>query len=134
MKTNIYFSLLLAFLLLQTPTWAGNPDRQGEAGAYELLLNPWARSAGLHTLNTSTISGVEAIRLNPAGLVRIQQLEVALSRANYLQGTGIGMNALGLFPLSRGNVGKETQRLVVGKLVVVVNNDAGLLVCCKRLL
>ena len=23
---------------------AGNPDRQGEAGATELLLNPWARS------------------------------------------------------------------------------------------
>lgn len=24
---------------------AGNPDRQGEAGAYELTINPWGRSA-----------------------------------------------------------------------------------------
>lgn len=76
--------------------WAGNPDRQGEAGAYELLLNPWARSAGLHTLNTANVYGVEALRLNPAGLVRINSLEVALSRATYLQGTDIYMNALGV--------------------------------------
>lgn len=94
MKIKIY--AILAFLAIATTARAGNPDRQGEAGAYELLLNPWARSAGLHTLNTSFVSGVEALRLNPAGLVRVNQLEVVLSRANYLEGTGIGMNALGL--------------------------------------
>lgn len=94
MKLKIY--AIIAFLALVNTAWAGNPDRQGEAGAYELLLNPWARSAGLHTLNTSFISGVEALRLNPAGLVRVNQLEVVLSRANYLQGTDIGLNALGL--------------------------------------
>lgn len=94
MKRKIY--LIILFFTIGITAWAGNPDRQGEAGAYELLLNPWARSAGLHTLNTSYISGVEALRLNPAGLVRINQLEVVLSRANYLQGTGISLNALGL--------------------------------------
>lgn len=94
-KIKIYL-LAFAAMLCANPAWSGNPDRQGEAGAYELLLNPWARSAGLHTLNTSMISGVEALRLNPAGLVRIDQLEVVMSRANYLQGTGISLNALGL--------------------------------------
>lgn len=94
MKRKIY--VIIALLVMVTTAWAGNPDRQGEAGAYELLLNPWARSAGLHTLNTSYISGVEALRLNPAGLVRVNQMEVVLSRANYLQGTGISLNALGL--------------------------------------
>ncbi len=95
MKTKFYLLTIVA-LLTFTSLYAGNPDRQGEAGAYELLLNPWARSAGLHTLNTSMISGVEALRLNPAGLVRIDQLEIAFSRANYLQGTGIALNSLGL--------------------------------------
>ncbi|MEO0341337.1 MAG: PorV/PorQ family protein [Bacteroidota bacterium] len=95
MKTKLYL-LTITVLLAFTSLHAGNPDRQGEAGAYELLLNPWARSAGLHTLNTSYISGVEALRLNPAGLVRIEQLEIAFSRANYLQGTGIALNSLGL--------------------------------------
>ena len=80
--------LLIFILMTQVgQIIAGNPDRQGEAGAYELLMNPWARSAGLHTMNTSGVQGVEALRLNVAGLSRINQFEVATSYANYLQGT-----------------------------------------------
>ena len=89
--------LLIAFWgLFRADLHAGNPDRQGEAGAYELLMNPWARSAGLHTISTSMIRGVESLRLNVAGLARINQTEVLASHAEYLQGTGITMNALGV--------------------------------------
>jgi len=83
-------------LLAVSPTWAGNPDRQGEAGAPELLMNPWARSAGLHTMTTSMITGVEAMRLNIAGLARINKTEVILANTNYLGGTDIQFNAIGL--------------------------------------
>lgn len=95
MKRILYLLLGLVFINSQL-LYGGNPDRQGEAGAYELLMNPWARSAGLHTINTASISGVEALRLNVAGMVRVNKMEVVLSHANYLQGTDIGMNALGL--------------------------------------
>lgn len=74
---------------------AGNPDRQGEAGAYELLMNPWARSSGLHGMMASRVSGVESMRINPAGLGRISGTEVLLARSSYLRGTGINMNAFG---------------------------------------
>lgn len=76
--------------------FAGNPDRQGEAGAYELLLNPWSRSAGLHTMTTSMISGVEAMRLNVAGLARINKSEFVLGHTILYDGTGIGLNSVGL--------------------------------------
>lgn len=90
-------SLLSGLIILfQSLAWAGNPDRQGEAGAYELLLNPWARSSGLFHINTSSVRGVEAMRINIAGLPRINSLEINLSGANYLQGTGIRMNAFGI--------------------------------------
>jgi len=75
--------------------FAGNPDRQGEAGAYELLMNPWAKSAGLHTINTGSIGGVEAMRLNPAGVSRVMGTELALSHTFYLVGTDISLNAAG---------------------------------------
>lgn len=88
-------SLMLVMLMAVT-TWAGNPDRQGEAGAPELLMNPWARSAGLHTMTTSMITGVEAMRLNIAGLARINKTEVILANTNYLRGTGISFNSIGL--------------------------------------
>jgi hypothetical protein len=75
---------------------AGNPDRQGEAGAAQLLMNPWAPSAGLHTLNTSFVTGVEAMRLNPAGVARFSGTQVMLGYANYLQGADISMQAIGV--------------------------------------
>ena len=96
---KIYTLFLIIFILafIAAPVAeAGNPDRQGEAGAPELLMNPWARSAGLHTMNTSFVTGVDAMRLNVAGLSRINRTEVALSHARYLDGTGIFMNAFGL--------------------------------------
>lgn len=94
----LYTILLTASLLVWVvaPATAGNPDRQGEAGAYELLLNPWARSAGLHTLNTATVQGVEAMRLNVAGMSRINKTEVQVGYADYLEGTDIAMNAFGI--------------------------------------
>ena len=122
---KIIFTLLFSLTIGVTLSWAGNPDRQGEAGAYELLLNPWARSAGLHTLNTASIFGVESLRLNPAGLVRINSLEVALSRANYLRGTGISMNALGLSSKvgENGSFGFSIMAMDFGDIEVTTTNQ-----------
>jgi len=89
------FILTIIFCACTSVMFAGNPDRQGEAGAYELLMNPWAKSAGLHTINTSSITGVESMRLNPAGLSRVTGTEIAASHTFYLVGTDIGLNAAG---------------------------------------
>lgn len=94
MKKSLYLFTICSFLTASL--FAGNPDRQGEAGAVQLLLNPWAGSAGLHSMNTSFVKGVDALRINPAGMVRINRTEFALGSANYLQGADIRFNALGL--------------------------------------
>jgi len=94
---NKYIVLILVFMLSLTQNVeAGNPDRQGQAGAYELLLNPWARSAGLKGLVTGTVKGIESLRVNPAGLTFMGQTQVVLARTYYLQGTGVSLNGLGL--------------------------------------
>ncbi len=116
-----FYFLLLIFSLASMPSaWSGNPDRQGEAGAYELLMNPWARSAGLHTMTTANIRGVEAMRLNVAGMGRINNLEVMASYANYLQGTGITMNSLGIVTKSGegGAFGLSLMALDFGEIEV----------------
>ncbi len=89
-KLIILFSVLSAVTLI-----AGNPDRQGESGAVELLMNPWARSAGLHSLTTSLVGGVEAMRINVAGLARIQKSEFVVGHTRYFSGTDINLNSLG---------------------------------------
>ena len=97
------YTLALFALCSVTVVFAGNPDRQGEAGAYELLLNPFARSAGLGSMMTANVGGAEAMRINPAGIGRVPGLEVTISNMQYLTGTGINMNALGVSaPLGNG--------------------------------
>ena len=96
MTRIIYAFVALAFLLGSASTvYGGNPDRQGEAGGRQLLMNPWAESAGLHTMNTSMISGVEAMRLNVAGISRIEKTEFNASYGIYLEGTQVGMSSFG---------------------------------------
>lgn len=87
---------LLCAVLSVGAAWAGNPDRQGEAGAGQLLINPWARSAGLHSINTASIAGTDAMFLNVAGLARIQKTQIQLGHTIYLQGADISINALAL--------------------------------------
>lgn len=92
MKKQLY--ILLILLMGGVSTYAGNPDRQGEAGATELLLNPWAKSAGLHSMSTSSVSGVESMRINVAGLSRINSFELAGANSRLYEGTGIQQNAI----------------------------------------
>lgn len=90
-------SALIIFLFAGLVAFAGNPDRQGEAGAGELLFNPWAASAGLHTLNTSSISGVEAMRLNVAGIGRgFDKTALYISNTRLFVGSDLQLNAFGL--------------------------------------
>ena len=88
--------ILWGVLILSANALAGNPDRQGEAGAGELLLIPWAKSAGMNNIATSMIRGIESLRLNVAGLSGVQRTDVALAHTRYLMGTDININALGI--------------------------------------
>ncbi len=60
---NIYRYIIAIFLmgLLIVPiddVLAGNKDRTGQAGAGELLINPWARSSGWGGVNTANSRGL----------------------------------------------------------------------------
>lgn len=75
--------------------FAGNRDRAGQAGAYELLINPWARSSGWNGLNTANVRGLEALNQNVAGLAHALRTEVLFAHSRYLVGTDIAINAFG---------------------------------------
>ena len=105
--------------------FAGNPDRQGESGAAELLLNPWARSAGLHTLGTSFISGVEAMRLNVAGLSRLENTQILLGHTRYLDGADVLLNAAGIGTriTDNGVLGFSIMAMDFGDIPVTTTNQ-----------
>ena len=72
---NFYKYLAALFLIIliagiSTDSFAGNKDRSGQAGASELLINPWARSSGWGGVNTANVRGLESMFGNVAGIIR----------------------------------------------------------------
>jgi hypothetical protein len=120
--------LLTSLLIIGSSnfSYAGNPDRQGEAGAYELLLNPWARSAGLNGLVVSSITGVEAMRFNPAGIGRLYgSTEVSFAHTQYMVGTGMSLNAGGLAQKigKNGAIGLSLMAFSFGDIPLTTTNQ-----------
>ncbi|MEZ4914623.1 MAG: hypothetical protein R2798_11255 [Chitinophagales bacterium] len=56
-KINI-LSIIAVLFFSAWSLHAGNDDRVGQAGASELLINPWARSAGMHGINMASARGI----------------------------------------------------------------------------
>jgi hypothetical protein len=77
-------------------SFAGNPDRVGQAGATELLINPWARSSGWAGSNVAGIRGLEAMFSNVAGTAFTRKTEIMFARTQWLKGTDININSFGL--------------------------------------
>ncbi len=85
--------------------FAGNKDRSGQAGAPELLINPWARSTGLFGMNVSSVVGMEAMKANVAGMAMDTAMDIGLSQSIYLSGTHINISNLGLAqPIGKSGV------------------------------
>lgn len=81
---------------MSTDSMAGNRDRSGQAGASELLINHWGRSAGLHGMNSSFVQGLEAMRSNVAGMAFLGNTEIIFANTAWLQGSGVNINGFGL--------------------------------------
>ncbi len=75
---------------------AGNKDRSGQAGASELLINPWARSSGWGNVSTSCGQGLEALFTNVAGTGFTKGTEIIFTYTNWLKGSGVNVMAFGL--------------------------------------
>ncbi len=75
---------------------AGNKDRSGQAGASELLINPWARSSGWGGANVACSRGLESVFTNIAGTAFTQKTELIFSHTDYLKGADVKIMNFGL--------------------------------------
>ena len=97
-----FYRYLAAFIVLSTFSFiysdvqAGNKDRSGQAGAPELLINPWARSTGWGSVNTANVRGVESMFSNIAGLSFVNKMDLVFSHTTWLKGSGIKISNFGL--------------------------------------
>ena len=94
MKKILTFPIALSLSI--GSVFAGNPQRVGSAGANELLNNPWARNSGWGNVNTAGVRGVESVFLNIAGIANTENLEIAFTNTQWLAGSDITINSIGL--------------------------------------
>lgn len=74
---------------------AGNENRKGQAGASELLINPWARSSGWGAANSASVKGLESMYGNVAGMAFTNKTELMFARTAWLVNTDIYINSFG---------------------------------------
>ena len=97
MKKKIQIAILALLTIGGTVSVeAGNPQRAGQSGAMELLINPWSRSSGFGGLNSASVRGIEASFLNVAGTAFTEGTEVVFSHTNWFGDADISINAAGL--------------------------------------
>jgi hypothetical protein len=98
MKT-LYRYLIIAALTVATIApqlvLAGNKDRSGQAGASELLINPWGRSTGWGNAGMARIKGLEGIWGNVAGTAFTKKTEAIFAHTNWLKGSDVNIFAFG---------------------------------------
>ncbi len=97
---NIYKYIIAIFLtglvvIPWTDLTAGNKDRSGQAGASELLINPWARSSGWGGVNIASVKGLEGMFVNVAGTAFTEGTQVIFSNTNWLKGSDVNIMAFG---------------------------------------
>lgn len=112
-----------AVTVLVTAAFAGNPDRSGEAGAAELLIDPWAQSSGWQGLNIASVRGLDATSLNVAGLSFINQTDISFCRTEWLVGSGISINTFGVAQkVGDGALGITLNTLDLGQIEVTTTD------------
>ncbi len=97
-KIKVFSGVVLAAAMLfgSATLYAGNEDRAGQAGATELLINPWARSTGWGSANSASMQGLEAMYMNVAGVSFTKRTEVLFAHTRWLVGSGTSINSFGL--------------------------------------
>ena len=86
-EINQNIGILLVFIMcfFSISSYAGNEQRAGQAGASELLINPWARTSGWAGANVAGVRGVEGMYSNVAGLAFTEKTELIFTQTSWLQ-------------------------------------------------
>lgn len=91
----IAFTLASLIILPAMDIQAGNKDRSGQAGASELLINPWVRGNGWGNVNVASVRGLEGIWTNVAGTAFTGKTELGFAYTDWLSGSDVSINAFG---------------------------------------
>lgn len=89
------YILLLCWGLLGSWLLQAQPERVGQVGALELLINSMPQSSGLNGINVAGVNGIESSQVNPAGVARTTGTELLFGHTLLGMGTDLRINSFG---------------------------------------
>lgn len=123
-KINLIFMILT---IIATSSLFGQSDRNGTAGATELLIPVGGRGVAMGNANLTNSVGVDAIFWNPANIARSNNsVDVMVSHMNYIADIGVQFGAVGVNFEEFGSIAFSIKSLSVGDIIkTTVENPDG---------
>jgi hypothetical protein len=126
---NIKISLLVVLLVLAAAgySYADGGNRNGTAGATQLLIPVGTRGIAMGSATLTNATGVEAIYWNPAGLCRSENAtNVTFSQMNYIADIGVSYGAISTNIEGFGAIGFSIKSLSMDDIITTtVDNPDG---------
>jgi len=117
-KVLAALAALAALVLLAGPALAGTEERLGTGGSATSRIMVGARSVGLAYSDLASVTGVEAMFGNPAGLAAGPAgTEVLFSHANYIADMNLNYVAIAQSVGGMGRVGFTVKVLSIGDII-----------------
>lgn len=118
MKHKKIGALLLAVLLITSGSlFAGGGNRNGTAGATQLLIPVGARGIAMSGATLTNSSGIEALFWNPANVARTENsLDVVFSHMDHIADIGVEYGAIAAKVGSFGTVALSVKTLDIGDI------------------
>jgi len=115
--------ILLPVFMVATVLGAGY-DRAGTASGQQLLIPVGARSIALGGSNLATVTGVDAVYWNPAGIARAGYAANAMfSRTNYLADIGVNFAAVDASLFGFGHFAFSLKSLDFGEIPITTADN-----------
>lgn len=117
MKTKLIVLLIVLLVVSLSTAYAGNSLRSGTAGALELKIPYGSRGTAMGGSILSSVSGVESMYWNPAGLASLEGSEVMFTHLPYI--ADIEMNYVGFATTIEGfgTLGAGAKILAIGDMI-----------------
>jgi opacity protein-like surface antigen len=113
--------LVLMIILLAFSAYAGDESRKGSTGAEQLLIPVGARGIATGGAFIASLTGLESIYYNPAGLDITSRTEAMFSYMNYIADINISYFAVGTTLGDIGSIGLSFKTFDFGDIPVTTN-------------
>ncbi len=114
--------IMTLIALAANSLWAGDPARKGTTGAEELLIPVGARGIATGGAMLASLTGLESIYYNPAGLDLSNNTEAMFSYMNYIADINVSYFAASANLGDLGSVGLSFKTFDFGDIPITTNN------------